>query len=177
MANDQQEGTGAGRRVRRPRNPLPAVGRALARRPIVMRSAPAVALLERTTRRLSRGRMGVLDLAGLPALELTVAGRRTGQPRTVSLLYIPDPIDRKVFLLIGSNWGKPKHPAWSSNLAAADHAELHIDGERFTVNVRTLDGVDRERAWARAIAFWPGYAMEQRLAGARVFRMFELTRA
>ncbi|WP_309230687.1 nitroreductase family deazaflavin-dependent oxidoreductase [Nocardia sp. SYP-A9097] len=153
------------------------MGRALARRPIVMRSAPVVVLLERTTRRLTHGRMGVLDLAGLPSLELTVAGWRTGQPRTVSLLYVPDLIDRKIFLLIGSNWGQARHPSWSANLGAADHAELHVDGERFTVNVRALEGVDRERAWQRAVAFWPGYVMEQRLAGNRTFRLFELTRA
>ncbi|WP_067574219.1 nitroreductase family deazaflavin-dependent oxidoreductase [Nocardia acidivorans] len=177
MANDQQEGPDIGRRGLRPRNPLPAVGRALARRPIVMRTAPAVRVLEKVTRRLTRGRRGVLDLAGLPALELTVAGRKTGQPRTVSLLYIPDPVDRKAFLLIGSNWGQREHPSWSANLAAADHAELHVDGERFTVHVRQLHGVDRERAWARAVAFWPGYVMEQRLAGTRTFRLFELTRA
>ncbi|WP_245663155.1 nitroreductase family deazaflavin-dependent oxidoreductase [Nocardia inohanensis] len=158
-------------------NPLPAIGRALARRPIVMRTAPAVVALERVTRRLTKGRKGVLDLAGLPALQLTVRGRRTGLPRTVSLLYVPDLEDEKTILLIGSNWGQQRHPAWSANLTSADSAELQIGDEHFTVNVRQLTGIDRERAWQRALTFWPGYAMEQRLAGTRRFRLFELTRA
>ncbi|WP_157762541.1 nitroreductase family deazaflavin-dependent oxidoreductase [Nocardia yamanashiensis] len=158
-------------------NPLPSIGRALARRPIVMRTAPAVVALEKVTRRLTKGRKGVLDLAGLPALQLTVNGRRTGLPRTVTLLYVPDLEDNKVFLLIGSNWGQHRHPSWSANLTTADHAELHVNGEHFTVNVRQLTGIDRERAWQRALTFWPGYAMEQRLAGNRRFRLFELTRA
>ncbi|WP_297612796.1 nitroreductase family deazaflavin-dependent oxidoreductase [Nocardia sp.] len=169
------------RRQRRPGdgarwNPLPALGRAIAARPIVMRMSPAILALDRTIRRVTRGRKGVLDLAGLPSLELTVRGRRTGLPRTVSLLYVPDPDNRKVFLLIGSNWGRPEHPAWSANLKAAEQAELHVDGERFTVEVRWLTGADRCNAWQHATTFWRGYVMEQRLAGDRKFRLFELTR-
>ena len=156
-----------------PSNPLPSVGRALARRPLVMRTGPVVAVLERIVRWLSRGRRGVLDLAGLPSMELTVLGRRTGRPRTVSLLYVPDG-DRR--LLVGSNWGKATHPAWSANLDAADRAEVHSGGERFTVRVRRLTGPERERAWAHAVAYWPGYTMEQRRAGERAFRIYELTR-
>ncbi|MEV5649641.1 nitroreductase family deazaflavin-dependent oxidoreductase [Nocardia sp. NPDC052254] len=155
------------------RNPLPALGRALARIPWVMRIGPLVVVLERLVRRLSGGRHGVLDLAGLPSMELTVLGRKSGLPRTVSLLYVPDGPRRQ--LLIGSNWGRPEHPSWSANLVAATDAEINRGGERTKVRVRRLEGEDRERAWAHAVDYWPGYAMEQRLAGSRVFRLFELT--
>ncbi|MFF0490261.1 nitroreductase family deazaflavin-dependent oxidoreductase [Nocardia sp. NPDC004068] len=157
-----------------PRNPLPAVGRALARRPLVMRAAPAIARLESLIRRLTKGRHGVLDIAGLPSIELTVAGRKTGVPRTVSLLYVPDGAD--TYLLVGSNWGRPEHPAWSANLAAAEFAELHSGGERFKVRVRRLTGEERAAAWQRAVDYWPGYLMEARLSRGREFRLFELTR-
>lgn len=43
------------------------------------------------------------------------------------------------------------------------------------MRVRQLSGTQREEAWARAVAYWPGYTMEQRLAGERRFRLFELT--
>lgn len=154
-------------------NPLPALGRTLARMPWVMRAGPVIAVLERTVRRLTRGRHGVLDLAGLPSMQLTVLGRRSGVPRTVSLLYVPDGPDR--YLLVGSNWGRPEHPSWSANLAAAADAEVHSGGARTKVRVEQLRGTVRERAWERAVAYWPGYAMEQRLAGTRRFRLFELT--
>ena len=139
-----------------------------------MRTAPVVAVVERVTRILTHGRRGVLDLVGLPSAELTVTGRRSGRPRTVSLLFVPDGSD--TYLLVGSNWGRPEHPAWSANLMAADHAELHCDGARFKVKVRMLASAERASAWQRAIDFWPGYTMEQRLAGQRQFRLFELTR-
>ncbi len=157
-----------------PRNPLPAVGRAIARRPSVMRAAPAVVRLERLVRRLSGGRHGVLDIAGLPSMELTVTGRKSGLPRTVSLLYVPDGPD--TYLLVGSNWGRPGHPAWSANLDAAEHAEIHSGGEHFKVRVRRLAGPERDSAWQRAVAYWPGYTMEQRLAGPRLFRIYQLSR-
>ncbi|MFI5776566.1 nitroreductase family deazaflavin-dependent oxidoreductase [Nocardia sp. NPDC051570] len=157
-----------------PRNPLPAVGRAIARRPLVMRAAPAIARFERLVRRITRGRRGVLDLAGLPSIELTVTGRKSGLPRTVSLLYVPD--GPGTYFLVGSNWGRPGHPVWSANLNAADHAEIHSGGERFKVRVRRLAGADRAAAWERAVAYWPGYAMEARLARPREFRLYELTR-
>ncbi|WP_245717844.1 nitroreductase family deazaflavin-dependent oxidoreductase [Nocardia miyunensis] len=156
------------------RNPLPAVGRALGRRRIVMRIAPLVIALERLVRRISRGRHGVLDVAGLPSLELTVLGRKSGVPRTVSLLYVPEGPDD--ILLVGSNWGRPQHPSWSANLDAADHAEVHSRGERFKVRVRRLSGTERKWAWERAIERWPGYVMEQNMVPERPFRLFELTR-
>ncbi|MGF6886749.1 deazaflavin-dependent oxidoreductase (nitroreductase family) [Nocardia sp. GAS34] len=157
-----------------PKSPLPALGRAIGRRPLVMRAAPAILALERLVRRVTRGRHGVLDLAGLPSMQLTVPGRKTGVPRTVSLLYVPDGPD--ALLLVGSNWGRPQHPSWSANLNAAEFAEIHTRGERFEVKVRRLSGPDRYRAWNRALAAWPGYAMEQRLAPDRPFRLYELTR-
>lgn len=141
-----------------------------------MRAAPAVFALERFTRRVTKGRKGILDVAGLPALQVTAPGRRSGMPRTVTLLYVPDPHDEKRFLIVSSNWGRPEQPAWSSNLRATDQAELEVRGERFPVRVRQLTGGDRDRAWRRALEFWPGYAMEQRLAGERKFRLFELER-
>lgn len=157
-----------------PRRLLTAIVRVIGRWPLLMRAAPAILALERLIRRLTGGRHGVLDLAGLPSMELTVAGRKTGVPRTVSLLYVPDGPDN--LLLVGSNWGRPQHPSWSANLNAADVAEIHTRGERFEVKVRRLSGPDRFRAWNRAVAAWPGYAMEQRLAADRPFRLYELTR-
>ncbi|WP_051022465.1 nitroreductase family deazaflavin-dependent oxidoreductase [Nocardia pneumoniae] len=154
-------------------NPLPPLARWLAQRRWVMRWAPAVLRVERLVRRVSGGRMGVLDLAGLPSIEITVAGRKTGIARTTSLLYVPHGRD---FIVLGSNWGRPEHPAWSANLRAADTASARCKGERFLVTVREITGVERKRFWDLAVEFWPGYAMEYELSGGRVFRIFELRR-
>ncbi|QIS12124.1 nitroreductase family deazaflavin-dependent oxidoreductase [Nocardia arthritidis] len=154
-------------------NPLPAFARRLAQQPWVMSMSPVVVPAERLIRRLTGGRMGVLDLAGLPSIEITVRGRKTGTPRTTSLLYVPN---GEAFVVIGSNWGSPKHPAWSANLRAASTATVRHGGERFPVRVAEATDVDRKRLWDLAVEFWPGYEMEYALSGFREFRIFELRR-
>lgn len=154
-------------------NPLPALARGVAQKRWVMRLAPLVLRLERLVRRISCGRRGVLDLAGLPSIEIIVPGRKTGIPRTTSLLYVPRGDD---FLIVGSNWGRPKHPVWSANLRAASTAIARLKDEQFEVSVIEVTGMDRKRAWDLAVEFWPGYEMECELSGGRAFRIFELRR-
>ncbi|UGT63054.1 nitroreductase family deazaflavin-dependent oxidoreductase [Nocardia asteroides] len=156
-----------------PVNPLSPLARRLGQQPWVMRAAPLILPTERFLRRVSGNRFGVLDLAGLPTLRLTVAGRKSGKPRETSLLYVPHGAN---FLIIGSNWGNAEHPVWSANLRAADTAQVRLHGRNFPVTVTELEGAERARAWAAALAFWPGYRMEERLAAGRRFRIFELRR-
>lgn len=54
-------------------------------------------------------------LSGLPVVLLTTTGARTGHPRQVLLLGLPDG-DRMV--VTGANWGGPRNPAWYHNLRA-----------------------------------------------------------
>src|SRR5215831_15479624 len=93
---------------------------ALARQPgsyrLMLRTSGLAEWSEGIVRRLTRGRIGTLDLIGLSMIQLTVAGRKTGRPRTVSLQYVADGQD---LLVVGSNWARSRHPAWSSNLMAA----------------------------------------------------------
>lgn len=127
--------------------------------------------VERLLRRVSRGRIGVLELAGLPSLQLTVAGRKSRIPRTVTVQYVPD---GRALLVVGSNWGLAKHPEWARNLAATGHAHVDRDGHRETVRVELLAGAERQRAWHTILDFWPNYALAQERAGDRAFRIFAL---
>ncbi|MFD3701594.1 nitroreductase family deazaflavin-dependent oxidoreductase [Nocardia sp. NPDC058658] len=156
------------------RNPSQRLARLIAVQPWAMRGAGVVLPAERMLRRLTGGRRGVLDLAGLPSIEITVVGRKSGQPRTTSLLCVPD---GGGFYLVGSNWGKPQHPAWSANLRAASTATARFNGSSaFPVSVAEVTGVDRKRVWDQVVEFWPGYEMEYKLAAGREFRIFRLDR-
>jgi deazaflavin-dependent oxidoreductase (nitroreductase family) len=122
---------------------------------------------------MSKDRIGVLDLVGVPSIRVTVPGRKTGIPRTTPLQYVPD---GDVFLLVGSNWGNVRHPEWSANLMAAQEATVRRGEEQFTASVRMLTGAEREQAWDRAVEFWPNYEIAHDLAGGREFRLFALER-
>lgn len=127
--------------------------------------------VERLLRRVSRGRLGVLELAGLPSLELTVAGRRSGIPRTVTVQYVRD---GGSLLLVGSNWGLPTHPDWAHNLRATDRARITRDGTTENVAVELLTGAERQRAWRTILDSWPNFALAQERADSRSFQIFAL---
>ncbi len=154
-------------------NPL----RRLARNPtayrrLVLTGAPVIEALEAVLRFLSAGRVGVLDVAGLPGIRITASGRKTGLARTATLQYTP--VDGGL-VVVGSNWGRRRHPAWSANLAAAQQVSVRRRGEVFTAAVRLLTGAERDRAWAAVVARWPNYRIAETRAGGRQFRLFLLT--
>src|SRR6187200_1585279 len=69
--------------------------------------------VDRFLSRITGGRL-VLSQALVPSLVLTTTGRRSGQPRAAPLACLPD--DDGSFLVVGSNFGRQHHPAWTFNL-------------------------------------------------------------
>ena len=139
-----------------------------------MKLAPQITWTESRVRRLTRDRVSVVGLAGLPSIQVTVPGRKTGTLRTTSLLYVPE--DDGSYLITGSNWGRPKHPVWTVNVMHADTAVVRLGKETFTASVELVEGVDRKLAWDTIVEFWPGYEMEYELSGRREFRIIRLRR-
>jgi deazaflavin-dependent oxidoreductase (nitroreductase family) len=105
-----------------------------------------------------------------PLCYLTVAGRRSGEPRTVPLLNVAD---GERVVLIASNWGRKSHPSWALNLDAASKATVSIAGTARELAVRRATSLERERYWAEAVRVWPGYEGYRRRAG-REIRMYVL---
>lgn len=140
----------------------------------LMRIEPLIPYVERFLGWLTGGRVSVLRLAGLPGLRLTVAGRKSGEPRTNNLLCAPH---RDGFVVNGSNWGKPKHPTWTVNLMAAETAEVTFRGRTLSVRVHQACGEERAQLWQVLLEVWPGYWMEHELSGrdSRIFWLEPIT--
>jgi deazaflavin-dependent oxidoreductase (nitroreductase family) len=103
--------------------------------------------------RLTRGRvMGKVGQA--PVLLLTSIGRRSGQPRTAPVLFLADG-DRVV--VIGSNAGNERAPAWSHNLKANPDCEVQIRGERRDVRARLAEGEERTELWRKMNEQYAGF--------------------
>ncbi|WP_246430381.1 nitroreductase family deazaflavin-dependent oxidoreductase [Streptomyces rectiverticillatus] len=133
--------------------------------------APA---LDRAVHRLTGGRT-LLSARLLPGLVLTSTGARTGQVRRTPLACMTEgPKGRPptAWVLVGSNFGRPGHPAWTANLLAHAEAEISWRGRDVPVRARLLRGAEREAAWEAVVAFWPPYARYQ----ARVEREIRLFR-
>jgi deazaflavin-dependent oxidoreductase (nitroreductase family) len=118
------------------------------------RLAKYVVGTDRLLIRLTRGRVTLAGLAGLPELVLIVTGRRTGLPRSTPVLYVPH---EGRYLVAGSNWGGPTLPAWVHNLQAAGEAEVRIRDRRQRVRARRVRGEERARLWPVMVRTWPNY--------------------
>jgi deazaflavin-dependent oxidoreductase (nitroreductase family) len=112
-------------------------------------AAAQVALYRRT------GGRWFFDRPGAPALLLTTAGRKSGQPRTTALYYLPDG-DRQV--LVASYVGDARNPQWYLNLVAQPKAIAQIGSTVRDVVARLLTGDERAAIWPRLVENWPGYA-------------------
>ena len=126
--------------------------------------------LDRAVHRLTRGKV-LLSAKVLPGVVLTSTGARSGRPRRTPLACMPEE-DGRSWLLVGSNFGRAGHPAWTHNLLAHPDAEISWKGADIPVAARLLDGEERAAAWRAVLAFWPPYATYQ----ARVEREIRLFR-
>src|SRR5512143_1354082 len=72
--------------------------------------ARALHHLDRTALRLSRGRFSLASVVtGMPVVIVTTVGAKSGLPRSLPLAAIPDGDN---VILIASNYGQKRHPAW-----------------------------------------------------------------
>jgi deazaflavin-dependent oxidoreductase (nitroreductase family) len=134
---------------------------------------PQVVWVDTRLHKYSGGRVTVLDIAGLPNLNLTVKGKKSGIERTTPLLCVPD---GDTILIAGSYFGGPKMPLWVGNLRAADGAaKVEFRKERFAVHATELSDPERAEAWKVMLRTWPNYAKyEQRTD--RLIPVFRLRR-
>jgi deazaflavin-dependent oxidoreductase (nitroreductase family) len=93
--------------------------------------------------RLSGGRIGG-KIGQAPVLLLTTTGRRSGQQRTAPVVYLAD---GENVVVINTNAGNAKVPAWSLNLKAKPEGEVELGRKRYRVRARVAEGDERERLW------------------------------
>jgi deazaflavin-dependent oxidoreductase (nitroreductase family) len=103
--------------------------------------------------RLSGGRLGG-RIGKAPVLLLTTTGRKSGQPRTAPLVYLAD---GERMIVIGSNAGNDRVPAWALNLKANPRAEVEVGRQRITVTARVVEGEERADLWRRSNQQYAGF--------------------
>lgn len=133
---------------------------------------PQIVWCDRTLQRLTRGRVSILDIAGLPNLVLTVVGRKSGIPRSTPLLCVPD---GERWLIAGSYFGGPDMPVWVHNIRAAGEATITWKRERIDVTAREVESEERARRWQVMLRTWPNFARYEERTD-RLIPVFELTR-
>ena len=106
-------------------------------------------------RRLLLASGGRLSLTGkLPILLLTATGRRSGQPRTIPLIYVRDGDD-----LVVCNVRPPaeRPNPWPLNVRANPHVSVRIKGSGQERVAREARADEIERYWPLLVRTWPAY--------------------
>ena len=100
------------------------------------------------------GRRGYRWRNGTTILLLTTTGRRSGEERTMPLIFRPDG-DR--WVVVASKGGWDDHPGWFHNLEANPEATIQVKDEVIRVRARVAAGEERERLWKLMAEAWPAY--------------------
>jgi deazaflavin-dependent oxidoreductase (nitroreductase family) len=95
------------------------------------------------------------QFAGRPLLLLTTTGAKSGQPRTMPLVFTKDG-DKLV--IIASKGGSDSNPDWYHNLVANPEATIELPGEAFRVRARQTEGEERRRLYDAQAALMPAFA-------------------
>lgn len=103
--------------------------------------------IHRVALKLTGGRAG-WKLLGMPALELTTIGRKSGQPRTVMLT---SPLQEgSTVAVVASRGGDDKPPAWYLNIVENPDVEVvYQGGPKQRMKARVADAEERQRLWPR----------------------------
>ena len=130
--------------------------------------------IDRALMRVSGNRLSAPGLFfGLPAILLTTTGAKSGLPRTLPVVGIPD---GEQILLIASNWGQAHHPGWCHNLRANPTAVVEFNGHTGNYAAQEIGDPDEyARCWQKAVAVYPGYNAYKQRTGGRVIPVFRLT--
>ena len=107
--------------------------------------------------RRSKGRWGktLVGTGGAPVCLLTTTGVKTGQPRTIALLYLRDGDD---IVIVASKGGMSSNPQWYGNLVAQPKVTVEIDGEQQAMTARTATAEEKARLWPMLVDMYKGYA-------------------
>lgn len=102
------------------------------------------------------------SIAGMPTLELHTTGARSGERR--SRLLTSPIVEGGRVVLVGSNGGGAKSPAWVANLRANPDVEITMGNETHRYHARVVTGGERAELWERVVKRFRGYDAYQRRA-------------
>jgi len=115
--------------------------------------------LHRAVLTISFGHLG-WRAGGMPVVELTTTGRKSGEPRTVMLT---SPVQEgDAIVIVASRGGDDHHPAWYLNLRDHPDVDVAFAGKpKQPMRARVATPTERAALWPRVTAEYKGYANYQ----------------
>lgn len=125
-------------------------------RPVSAFLAVGLYRLDTLVLKISNGKHTMAELAGLPTIQITTTGAKTGEARTMPLVSI---LDGEKIALIGSNFGRQHNPGWYYNLKKHPQCSALMDGCRQNYLAREVQDDERTAYWNMAVSLYGGYEL------------------
>ena len=111
--------------------------------------------VHRGVMKLTGGRAGWSG-SGMPVVELTTIGRKSGEPRSVMLTA---PIhDGDTYVVVASRGGDDTHPAWFLNLRDNPDVQVATKDGRRPMKARVATSEERAEMWPSVVTASKNYA-------------------
>jgi deazaflavin-dependent oxidoreductase (nitroreductase family) len=114
--------------------------------------------------RATGGRVGH-SAGGVTNLLLTTTGRKSGQTRTVALAYMED---AGRFVVVASNGGSDRAPAWWLNLRHQPAATVEVGPRTIPVRAREATADEHAVLWPRLKVGNPFYGQYEQITPRRI---------
>lgn len=112
-----------------------------------------VGAIHRSVYRASGGRIAG-SIQGVPVLLLTTKGRKSGKRRVTPLLYVAD---GEHVVVVASNGGSDRHPAWWLNICSEPAVEVEIGRRKTAMTASEAPAEERARLWTEFTSRYAGY--------------------
>lgn len=132
------------------------IHRFLMLRPVSAFLAISLYRLDTLVLKFSKGRHTVAEIVGLPMIQITTTGAKTGEARTMPLVSL---IDGEKIALICSNFGRKTNPGWYYNLKKNPQCAALVNGNMQNYLAREAQNEERQKYWDMAVSLYKGYEL------------------
>lgn len=95
------------------------------------------------------GRMGGADVC-----LVTMTGRKSGREITIPLIYTPHGED---VILVASQGGMPKHPAWFYSISANPDITIQVGGDARAMHAHRASDEEKRAIWPVLLEVYPDF--------------------
>ena len=93
-------------------------------------------------------------LQGLPVMLLGFTGAKSGQARTVPLMYVPY---KEGVIVVGSQGGAPESPIWVKSIQANPDITAQYMGKKMQLRARQVDDAEKAEVWPTCVKHYPPF--------------------
>ena len=104
--------------------------------------------------RATNGRMMNKFIGGYPVCIVTTRGAKSGVIRRIALIHLPHGENK---LLVASQGGMDKMPAWYYNINAHPEIQVMVDGAEKTYLARRVSDEEKAELWPHLCSLYPDF--------------------